>query len=339
MTALTARRLSSASLRGTIGFADRNFVWVLLLILIVGGTLANPVFASPRNAANVMASVVSLGCLVLAQSLVLISGHMDLSTEANMIMTAIVAGILLTPAQAGSNLTVGGFGTPWPLVIPAMLITSTLIGTANGFMVARLRMNPFMTTLGTLVALSGLGLFVGRGRHVINLPQDFRYVGSASIGLIPVAAIVLVLTFAVVGLIPNRTALGVHLYAVGNNRVAARAAGINDQRVIIAAYAMSGLLCGLAAFLLVGRLGTADAGISSGNLFISIAAAVLGGVSLFGGRGTVTGMLGGLLLMGTITNALNLADIDSTLINVVTGGIILLAVFVDGLRVRHSAVS
>jgi ribose/xylose/arabinose/galactoside ABC-type transport system permease subunit len=338
MTDLTARPATStsASLRRLASFGDRNFVWVLLFLLVIGGTIANPVFATPQNAVNIMSAVVSLGCLVLAQSLVLISGYMDLSTEANMILSAIVAGILLTPQQAGSNLTVGGLGLAWPAVIPLMLLSGTLIGTANGFMVARLRMNPFMTTLGVLVALSGLSLVIGRGRHVINLPPEFRYIGSASIATIPVAAIVLLLTLGVVGLILNRTAFGVHLYAVGSNRVAARAAGINDQRVIIAAYAMSGFLCGLAAFLLVGRLGTADAGISSGNLFISIAAAVLGGVSLFGGRGTVTGMLGGLLLMGTITNALNIAAIDSTLINVVTGGIILLAVFVDGLRARRT---
>jgi ribose/xylose/arabinose/galactoside ABC-type transport system permease subunit len=338
-TDLSSRADARLTWRRVLAFGDRNFVWVLLLLLFVVGTFANPVFASPKNLVNILAAVVSLGCLVLAQSLVLISGHMDLSTESIMIICAIIAGVLLTPPQAGDNLTVGGVGLAWPLVIPIMLLVGTLIGAFNGFMVAKLRMNPFMTTLGVLVALSGLSLVIGRGRHVINLPPDFRWIGSASIATIPVGAIVLLLAFAVVGLILNRTAFGVHLYAVGSNRIAARAAGINDIRVIIAAYAGSGLLCGLAAFLLVGRLGSADAGISSGNLFISIAAAVLGGVSLLGGRGTVTGMLGGLLLMGTITNALNIAAIDSTLINVVTGGIILLAVFVDGQRARRTAIS
>jgi ribose/xylose/arabinose/galactoside ABC-type transport system permease subunit len=317
--------------------ANRNFVWVLLVLLVVAATVANPVFLTPANMVNILVAAVSLGCLTLAQAIVLITGHMDLSTEANLIFTSIVAGIMLIPPPTGQTLAPGGLGVPWPLVIPVMFAVSASIGLANGLMVTKLNMNPFMTTLAMLVGLSGLSLVIGQGRHIINLDLSFRWAGSGTLGPIPVSVIVLVLTFIAVALMLNRTRFGRYLYAVGSNRAATRAAGVDDQRVIILAYVICGLLVGLAAFLLVGRLGTAGANIASGQLFISIAAAVLGGVSLFGGRGTVLGLLGGLLLMGTITNALNIAQIPSTLTNVVYGAVILVAVFVDALRVRRSA--
>lgn len=327
--AITAQ---SDQLRRFAGAVDRNFVWVLLAMIVVGGTIANPLFLRPANIFNILVAASSLGCLVLAQSVVLITGNMDLSTEANMVFTAIVAGIMLLAPATDGVLTNGGLGAPWPLVIPVMFVLSTLVGTLNGIMVARLRMNPFMTTLGVLVGLTGLSLLIGQARHVVGIDPGFRWAGSGTIGPVPVSVFVLGAAFIAVGLMLRNTVLGRYLYAVGSNRVAARAAGVPDVRIIVVAYAISGLLCGLAAFLLVGRLGTASPAISSGNLFVSIAAAVLGGVSLFGGRGTVMGMLGGLLLMGTITNALNLADISSNLVNVVTGTVILIAVFVDALR-------
>jgi ribose transport system permease protein len=159
-------------------------------------------------------------------------------------------------------------------------------------------------------------------------------VGSAKIGPAPVAAIFLLLLFGFAHIFLSRTVFGRRIYAVGSSPEAARASGIDVDRVAIVAYMLCGALSGVAAFLLVGRLGTASAGISNGALFLSIAAAVIGGVSLFGGQGTAAGMLGGLLIISVINNAMNLAAIPANMIRIVAGAAILLAVFVDAMRTR-----
>lgn len=319
-------------------FLDRNFIWALLVLLMAVATIVNPVFLSPRNLGNILIAIVALGCLVIGQSLVLLLGLIDLSTEANMIFAAVLGGVLML-APSGMAVTEGGFGLAWPIALAAMLSFATLVGLANGLCIARLRMNPFMVTLAMSLILTGFSIAIGQGRRVQNLPEGFRFLGSAQIGPIPVPVVVLLMLFVIAHVVLTRSAFGRKLYAVGSNRRAARAAGIDDVRVILTAYVLCGFLAGFAAYLLVGRLGTATAGISSGGLFISIAAAVVGGVSLFGGRGTVPGMLGGLLMMGTITNALNLAAIPSNLVNSVAGAVILMAVFIDAVRTRRSGVT
>jgi simple sugar transport system permease protein len=216
-----------------------------------------------------------------------------------------------------------------------MLFTATAVGLANGLMVVKARMNAFMVTLAVSIALSGFALVVGRGVRVLDIPDGFTYVGGGRIGSFPISVLFIIALAIVMHVILTRSVYGRELYAVGSNRRAARAAGINDDRVVIAAFVACGFLCGLAAWLLVGRLGTASSGISSGALFIAVAAAVIGGVSLYGGRGTVAGMLGGLLLVGAVANALNLAVIPSEFLNVVAGAVILLAVFVDATRTRR----
>jgi len=320
--------------RGVRTFVDRNFIWVLLVLVVIAATAINPVFLTPANIGNIFIANVALGCLVIGQSLVLLLGLIDLSTEATMVFAAVLGGVMmLAPSTAA---TMGGFGIAWPIALAAMLGAATVIGLVNGLCVAKLKMNPFMVTLAMSLILAGFSISVGQGRRVQNLPEGFRFLGSAQVGPIPVPVVVLLALFVLTHVILTRTVFGRRLYTVGSNRRAARASGIDDEKIVLTSYVFSGLLAGFAAFLLVGRLGTATAGISSGGLFISIAAAVVGGVSLFGGRGTASGMLGGLLMMGAITNALNLAAIDSNLVNTVAGTVILVAVFIDAFRVRRA---
>jgi simple sugar transport system permease protein/ribose transport system permease protein len=311
---------------------QEHFIWVLVVLMAIAGTAENRSFATASNVTNIFIAAAPLGFLVLGQSLVLITGHMDLSTEANMIFCAVAAGIAISPHN---GVALGsGWGWPWPAVILLMLFLGSLIGAVNGGLVAYLGMNPFMATLAMMVGLTGLSLQFGGGRLVDNLPGPFIYVGNASWGRFPVAVLVMLFAFALTWVLLSKLVLGRRMYAVGSARKAARATGVKDRRVIFCAYSISGLLSGLAGFLLVGQLDTAGPSISSGALFISIAAAVMGGVSLFGGRGKVTGMLGGLVLMASITNALNLANFPSTAVDIVTGGVILIAVLFDAVRTR-----
>lgn len=305
-------------------FLDANFIWVLLALLGVGATFSNPVFLTPNNIFNVLGAAAPLGMLVLAQSVVLISGHFDLATESNMIFVAVLSGRLLLESSV-----------PWPLIVVIMLASGAAVGLVNGLLIVKLRMNAFMVTLGMSVSLSGLALIVGRAQQLTEFPAGFRWLGSETIFRLPVSAIFLVLVFAGAHVLFTRTVFGRSLFAVGSNRRAARAAGVPDDRIVMIAYVASGTLSAVAAFLLVGRLGVATAGISSGALFASIAAAVVGGVSLLGGQGTVPGMLGGLLLLSFITNALNLSNVAAEQVSLITGVVILIAVFIDALRDRQ----
>jgi len=322
---------------------DSNFIWILLLIVMAVAALTNSLFLSPSNLSNVLLASASLGCLVIAQGIVLITGNFDLSTEANMILAAIVGTLVMTkPASVivGSGLpAAGGLGWPWWAGIVVMLGVPVLVGLANGLMIVRFRMNPFMVTLAMSIVLPGIALLLGSGQTLVEIPAEFRYLGRSQVGPLPTAGLVLIALFVIMHVVLSRTVFGRRLYAVGSNRSAARASGISDGRIIAMAYVLCGLFAGLAAFLLVGRLGAASAGISSGALFLSVAAAVIGGVSLVGGRGTAAGMLGGLLVISAINNAMNLANIPANLISVVAGSAILLAVFVDALRARHLVAS
>jgi ribose/xylose/arabinose/galactoside ABC-type transport system permease subunit len=291
------------------------------------------------NISSVLLAAAPLGCLVLAQSTVLLTGNFDLSIEQNMIFVAIVGGLLMVaPETAAGQLAAGGWGLPWPwpVALAVMLALAALIGLFNGIMIVWFRMNNFMTTLSVMIILEGLALVVGNARNIFGIPAGFRFIGTAKVFHIPVAAFFLILLYVLMHLLLTRTVFGRQLYAVGSNRDAARSAGINDKRVIVSAYVLAGLLAGVAAFVLVGRLGTASAGISDNNLFLAFAAAVIGGVSLFGGRGTAFGALGGLLLITVIHNAMNLAQIPANYIKVVSGGVIMLAVLIDALRTGRS---
>jgi len=211
---------------------------------------------------------------------------------------------------------------------------SSLIGLINGFLVVKGRMNGFMVTLAMLILLLGLAMVVSQARNVTGLAEGFRYIGYATIGRVPVSVLFMLVVFVIMGVVLSRTVFGSNLYAVGGNRLAARAAGINDDRVIMSAYVLSGFFSGLSSFILVGRIGTVGVGISTSALFPVIAAAVIGGISIYGGRGGVVGMVGGLLLIGIITNALNLVAIPSEWVRVVTGFIILVALSIDAFKRR-----
>jgi len=329
-----------------IPFISRNFIWVLVLIIWVGAGIANPVFWSVQNLLNILNANAYLGCLVIGTSFILITANMDLSIESNVVLSACVGGILMLPRRSGDLPGFGkaaggiilrpptGLGWPWPLALAGMMGVSSLVGLINGLLVVKGRLNPFMVTLAGMVSLLGLAMLVAKGRAIVQLPDGFKYIGSATIGSIPVSVIFMAVVFVIIHVVLTRTVFGSNVYAVGGNRRAARAAGINDDLIIITAFTLSGFFSGLSAFLLVGKLGCASAEITSGALFLTIAAAVVGGISLYGGRGSVPSMIGGLLLMGMIQNAMNMANVPFEYVRIVTGVVIVIAIGIDALRRR-----
>jgi simple sugar transport system permease protein len=293
---------------------------VLLIIVIVGAFIA-PSFLTTVNLVNILEQVSVLGLTTIGLTFVVLIGRLDLSLEGIVGFAPMLAAVMLVPATAG------GFGIELPgwMGLLIALGTAGLIGVFNGFMVVKVGLNPFISTLGLLVLLRGGVLIVSSGRSIYSPGAALTFLGSATVGGIPVSVFVFLVVAVIVGVVFQFHRYGRALYAVGGNEEAARAAGINVDRVIWSAFIFAALLSGLAGVLMTGRLDSAVTTQGQGIIFSAFAAAVIGGVSLGGGKGTIIGVIGGVLLIGVINNLLTLAQVPSFYVQASTGAVIVVA--------------
>jgi simple sugar transport system permease protein len=303
-----------------------NIVWILLIVFALLANALNPFFLTVPNLQNVLVQATTLGFLGVAIALTLLLGEIDLS----------VVGILGFSGALGALAVNAGW--PGPLAVLLVLAVGTLIGLVNGICIAKLRMNSLIETLAMGLTLGGGVLAVTKGQTITVRDTGYTFVGQGALGTWPVMPLALVLLFVVMVVVLNRTAWGRGLYATGGNQKAAFAAGINTDRVRIGAFVVSGLLAGLAGWLATAYLSGINSTVGGDLLLYAIAAPVIGGVSLFGGRGRVLGMLGGILLLTVVQVGLQLVNISAYYVAMVGGAMIFLAVFVDAVRVRRQGV-
>jgi len=297
--------------------ALENIIWpILILSFLIFSFLIPEIFASVNNIRFILYSSAPLGVLVLAESLCLLSGNFDLSVAANAGFSAMFAALFLTQWFPG---------TPAWMGIVVVLTVGGFIGLLNGISVGILGVNPFLQTL-TFFIIFGEGTSVLSSLSISNLSTAYLYLGAGTIGGVQVAIIVLLILFLASWLILRYSRIGIAVYAVGGDQNASKEAGINTSLIIVLVYLVSGLLCGLAGLLYTGFIGTASPTLADGALFPAFAAAVIGGISLFGGRGNILGALGGVLLLSTIQSGLVLVNVDATLVRVINGLILLVAV-------------
>ena len=306
---------------------SENFVWIILILLWIVASIINATFYKYVNIMNLLVHSVVLGLLVLGESLCLISGHFDLTIESTLIFTALFAGWLISPDPLASGWLVNPV-----LAIILMLAVGAIIGMINGLLVAYVKMNPFITTLAISIALVGISIYWSKGKSIYPLPEIFNWLGKTQIRTMPVSVIFLIIVYGIFHIILTYTTFGRKIYAVGCNMNAARASGINVRRTILSAYILSGFLAALAGWVLAGRLNSASSHISSGLLLYVFAAAVIGGVSLGGGKGKVLGVFGGVLLLSSVSNLMNLSHVNAFLVQATTGFIILIAMFIDTIK-------
>lgn len=312
-----------------------NLIWILLIVTIIGFSLLTNRFLTKENFTNILVHSAVLGIMVIGQSFTLITGNFDLSAESTLGLVAVIGAFLLTPAGEPSN----GSGLELP-VLPTILIMFVLglaIGWINGFLITRLKMNNFIVTLSMLIIVRGLTFLSTQGKTVTNLPDSIKALGHESLGIVPVSVIVVLIAFAFAHLVTRSTRFGRDCYAVGGNRDAALASGIDPDRRIRHVYLISGAMAAFAAWVELGRLGVGATRIGEGMIFEIQAAAVIGGISLFGGRGTMLGALGGVLLLSSINAGLNLIQISGFAIDMVRGIVILIAMLIDAQKVRYKA--
>jgi simple sugar transport system permease protein len=290
-----------------------------LVFLIIVGSFVSPVFLNQNNITTILTSSAALALVVLAESLIIITGKFDLSLESIYgFAPAIGAMVVLPAAQFGF-----GFELPTAVGILVVLLVGGAVGFINGFMVVSLRLNAFIVTLAMLIILRGMLVGATSGRTLFDLPDAFYGLMIISFLGMPLAVWLSALAFLIAGLILRYHRLGRALYAIGGNPEAARAAGIRVERITWGVYVLAGILAALGGLAITGYVGAISANQGNGLIFTVFAAAVIGGISLDGGKGTMFGALTGVLLLGVVQNVLTLAQVPSFWIQAIYGAIIL----------------
>ena len=297
----------------------------VLILLIVVGTVASPVFLTLSNFAGIGQQSAALGVVVVGESLILMIGGMDLSLEGTYGLAPMVAAWLIVPVAAYGD---GTDLSPY-LGIVVLIAVGAAIGLLNGLLIVKGRLNGFIVTLGMTIVLAGLQNGIVKAQTLFNLPPAFGYLGAASIGQVPVSLIVAVIIFVLVGLFLRYQRTGRAIYAVGGNPAAARAAGIKIDRVKIGVYVAGSVLAAIGGLMEAGRVSavTGQQGYGEGIIFNVFAAAVIGGVSLKGGRGNMIGAASGVILLGIVQNILTLTNVSNYWIEAIDGAVILFALF------------
>lgn len=313
-----SRRAARSSLRLVRG-RDLALIPAIVLIMIIGA-FVSPVFLTHQNLINVLQQQSEISLVVLGETLVLISGRLDLSLESIVGLAPGIAVWLILPQNPGHGL---GTELPGALSIPIALAVGAIVGWINGLLIVRFRLNAFIVTLGMLITLRGLLNGISRGQTFFGLPKSLTYLGTSVWFGLPSSVWVSLILFAVAIIALRYTRQGRALYAIGGNVDAAKAAGIRTDRVLWTTLVIAGTLAALAGILLAGRLNSVAAASGSGWIFTVFAAAVIGGVSLDGGRGTMFGAFTGILLLYLVQNVLTLGGVPAEWIGFLNGSIIL----------------
>ena len=315
-----------ATSRGATGrvvlrwFRELTLVPVIVLLMI-GGAIVNPVFFTTSNLIDVATGGAALGLVVVAESLILLTGKFDISLQGTFGLAPLLGAWLIAPKASEGQ---GTEFSPWVGLLIVVAV-GLVVGAFNGLLVIKANFNAFIFTLAMSILLTGLQLGWLGGKTIYHLPQIFIYLGSDSWLGVPVAVWITTVVFVVAELFLRYHRVGRAMYAIGGNLEAARAAGIKVDRIRIGVFMTASVLAAVAGLMQAGRVTAVTAGQGSNLIFGVFAAAVIGGVSLDGGRGRMIGALTGVILLSLVTNILTLSNISSTWIDAVDGAIILLA--------------
>lgn len=295
---------------------------IVLLALCLAMTLLSPYFLSVSNILNILLATSTIGVLAIGATLVLSSNGLDLSLGSVLGFAGVVGAYLVVI-----------LGMPWPFAIIGALAAGTLAGGVNGFLVTRSRIPAFIVTLGMLGIARGFALIIApNGGAIYGLPAPVVFLGQGRPLGIPMPVIVLIMTAIVSHYLLAYSRFGRHTLALGDNEAAARATGIPVERLRLKLYAISGFMAGLAGLIFMARVNAGDPTAGLNYELTAITAAIIGGTSLFGGKGSILGTMVGALIMGVLQNGLNLLAVPSFWQQVAIGVVLILAVYIDQLQ-------
>ncbi|WP_312530252.1 ABC transporter permease [Paracoccus sp. (in: a-proteobacteria)] len=311
------------------GAQQKLLAFASLIVLLIVFSIASPQFLQVTNIMSILQATSVNGVLAVAATLVIITGGIDLSVGTLMTFCAVMTGVVLT-----------WLGMPLPFGVLAAIATGAFCGLCSGTFVAKMKIPPFIATLGMMLILKGLSLVISGTKPIyFNDTPGFTQISQGSLigwiipGLpVPNGVLILFVVAALAAWILSRTLLGRYAFALGSNEEAVRLSGVNTDAWKMAIYALAGAICGIAGLLIASRLNSAQPALGQGYELDAIAAVVIGGTSLAGGRGTILGTLIGALIMSVLTNGLRILSVAPEWQTIVTGAIIIIAVYADQLR-------
>jgi len=306
-------------------FFRKYGILVVLVLLILFFSAMTSSFLSVQNLFNILRQVSITGIVAVGMTYVLLTGGLDLSVGSLLAVTGVTASMLIVKQNVN----------PWVAMLAAILFT-TLLGVVTGLIIQKIDLPPMIATLGMMTIVRGLSFIITGGLPVYGLPAAFAMIGQGYVWVIPIPVIIMVIVFIVGAFVLNKTYFGRYFYAMGGNQEAARLAGVNVNRIKVATYTINAFLCGIAGIILMFRINSGQPTAATGMEMDVITATVLGGVSLSGGEGRITGVLVGCIIMGVLSNGLIIMNVGEYYQMVVKGLVLVLAVSFDKISQRNT---
>jgi len=306
---------------------QQSLAFGTLIVLVIFFAIASPAFFTVSNLTTVLLSTAVIAILALGTTFVIITGGIDLSLGTGMALCAVMTGVVIT-----------NWGMPIWVGVLAGIATGVLMGLINGVNITFLRLPPFIATLAMMMIAGGLALVISNVRPIYfstSAPDFKRIALGVIIPGIPNAVLITIVLAIVAALVLSKTLLGRYTFAIGSNEEATRLSGVNTRRWTIFVYMFAGAFVGVAGVVIASRLDSAQPQIGMGYELQAIAAVIIGGTSLLGGRGSIIGTVIGALIMSVLVNGLSILSIQTEWRNIVVGIVVLLAVFFDSLRNRQ----
>jgi ribose transport system permease protein len=313
-----------------VGYVIKNYGIALVLVaIVIVLTVLRPNFINPGNLIEILRQVSFTGIVAVGMTFCLLTGGIDLSVGSNVGLAVAVCALFMAAKPIPPELT-GGFNVNPLIGIFLGIIASTIVGFVNGALVNEIKIPALIVTLGTLEIIRGV-VYVMTGAMPIyeGFEEYFRFIGQGSIGPIPVPVILFIITMIAGSIVLNKTVYGRYIYSLGGNAEVTRLSGINTKKISYSVYAISGFLCGITGIALLSRINSGQPRAAVGYEFEVITACVLGGVSIAGGEGKLSGVLFGVLIMGVLFNGLIQLNLSEFYQMIIKGAVLLLAVGFD----------
>ena len=301
-------------------------IWLVLVVLIIAFTVANPRFINPNNILTLLRQVSMFGIASIGMTFVILLGDIDLSTGTIISFVNILCAYMMV-----------NMGINPVIAIIASLVASTLIGVLNGFMVSTIGIPALIATFATQTAFMGLALIMCGGMPISGFSKGFAMIGQGYVGIVPIPVIIMIICFAIGSFILNKTYFGRYFYAVGGNVEAAKLSGIRVGRIKYLVFAISGFFAGLAGIVMLSRTNSGNTSSGVGLEFDVITCVVLGGVSVTGGYGKMSGVVAGTFIIGALQNGMVLMNINSYVQDIVMGVVLALAVGFDCIQKKKQS--
>ena len=316
-----------SNLGAKIGAGMRQYAPLMILIgLVILFSIISPNFMTPYNILILVRQVSFVAISAVGLMFVMIGGAIDLSIGSQIILTNIVLSIMMAYGHV-----------PLILAIPIILVLGTSLGALNGLLAIKLKVHPLIITLGTASIYKGVGYIIANSRNIMGFPNAFRFFGQGFIGPIPVPIVVMIIVALIGNFVLVKTYFGRHTFALGGNEEAARLAGVNINRMKVMLFAICGFASAITSVLLLSRVFAGQVSTGAGIEFDCLTAALLGGVSFKGGEGSIFGLMTGVLIIGVLNNAMQLASFPDFSQNVVKGVVLLAAVGFDTYQKNRKA--